>query len=140
MIKLSQKLLAKVMANASPEMDYHIVSVVLHDGSRFDDVVIDDGYITKVAGSEGVPFSESDIDEIIAPYDKWVRLPSQWATTLTDMPESGMGYTFVKICLNDEREFKALITSGFITKVQGHADIPFSAGEIKSITFSHVRF
>lgn len=134
MIPLSDYWLKQVTANAFPEMTYHVVSVILRDGRRFDQVVIDRGDITKVRGANEIPFSEDDIKQIISPYDKWLRLPIEWAPTVVDIPESGMGYTFVLIHLLDGRIFDALISSGFVTKVKGFSGIPFRADEIKCIT------
>ncbi len=133
MIQLSPTWLKQVEANAFPGMDYHIVSIVLRDGRRFDEVVIDQGYITKIAGREDIAFSEPDISEIISPYDKWLRLPTEWLRKAAEMPEHGMGYVFVSMQLHDGRSYDALINSGFITRVKGFADIPFSADDIKTI-------
>lgn len=52
-------------------MGYQVVSVTLNDGRRFEQVVIDSGFITRVRGSMDVPFSESDITEIKITHDKW---------------------------------------------------------------------
>ena len=52
-------------------MGYQIVSVVLRDGTRYDQVVVDSGYITQIKGFKRIPFSEEDIQEIIVTHDKW---------------------------------------------------------------------
>ncbi len=100
MIQLSQKWLKKLEANAFPEMDYHIVSIILRDGRRFDEVIVDQGCITKIAGQENITFSELDISEIITPYEKWLRLPIEWLKMAAELPEHGMGYVFVSIQLH----------------------------------------
>ena len=52
-------------------MGYYVVSVILQDGRKFDQVVIDSGYIAKVRGYKDIPFQESDIREIKVTHDKW---------------------------------------------------------------------
>ena len=52
-------------------MGYQIVSIVLSDGTKFDQVVVDSGYITQIKEFEDIPFSEEDIQEIIVTHDKW---------------------------------------------------------------------
>jgi hypothetical protein len=52
-------------------MGYTIVSVTLKDGRRFDQVVIDSGWLAGVRGLPDVPFRESDIAAIKATHEKW---------------------------------------------------------------------
>ena len=52
-------------------MGYTIVSVMLRDGRRFDQVVVDSGYLCRVRGLSDVPFTENDVAEIKATHDKW---------------------------------------------------------------------
>lgn len=52
-------------------MGYVIASIILKDGRRFDQVVIDSGYITRIRGYKSIDFTEEDIQEIIATHDKW---------------------------------------------------------------------
>lgn len=51
-------------------MDYQIVSIVLKDGKRFDQVVVVGGCITKIKGLEGIPFQNDSIKEIVVTHDK----------------------------------------------------------------------
>jgi len=52
-------------------MGYHVVSVVLKDGKRFDQVVVDQGYITQIRHYPSIPFTEEDIKDIVVTHDKW---------------------------------------------------------------------
>jgi len=52
-------------------MGYCVVSVVLKDGRRFDQVVIDSGYLARARGFKEIPFAESDIAQIFQTDDKW---------------------------------------------------------------------
>jgi hypothetical protein len=53
-------------------MGYTIVSITLKDGRRrFNQAIINSGYLTRVRGLPNVPFSEDDIAEIKATHDKW---------------------------------------------------------------------
>ncbi len=60
-------------ANALPEtgMGYTVVSVVLHDGRTFRQVVIDSGFVARVRGLPDVPFTERDIADFEANHEKW---------------------------------------------------------------------
>lgn len=52
-------------------MGYQVASIVLKDGRRFDRVVIIGRNITRIKDVEGIPFTESQIDQIIVTHDKW---------------------------------------------------------------------
>ena len=52
-------------------MGYVIASVTLKDGTRYDQVVIDSGLITKIRGFENLDFTYDDIDSIEATHEKW---------------------------------------------------------------------
>ena len=57
------------------------------------------------------------------------------------LPETGMGYTVVRITLHDGREFgQAIIDSGWLTRVRGFADVPFAEPDIASISASHLKW
>jgi hypothetical protein len=71
MIPLSAKWTKELASQPETGMGYQIASIVLKDGRRFDQVVIDSGFITRVKGMETIPFSEDDIREIILTHDKW---------------------------------------------------------------------
>ena len=46
-------------------MGYQIVSILLQDGRRFDNVTIAGGVISNVGGGNTIPFTESDIVQIL---------------------------------------------------------------------------
>jgi hypothetical protein len=60
-----------VRALGETGMGYTVVSIALADGRRFDQVLIDSGYLTRVRGLNNVPFSEVDITEIKQTDVKW---------------------------------------------------------------------
>jgi hypothetical protein len=140
-IHLPTRWLDAIRATAGPELNYHIVTVTLFDGRRFEGVVVDNGCITRVIGAKGVPFRAEDIRDVVAPYDKWVRLTGKWAREVVEMPETGMGYTVVSVQLHDGRQFdQVVINSGFITKVRGYERVPFQEDEISSMTVTNEKW
>jgi hypothetical protein len=52
-------------------MGYWIASIVLKSGQRYNQVIIDSGYVTKIRGMDSIPFTLDDIDQIIVTNDKW---------------------------------------------------------------------
>lgn len=62
---LSKKWAPRLLSQSETGMGYQIVTVRLRDGRAFDDVVVVGGLITQVPGSNGVPFSEADISDIV---------------------------------------------------------------------------
>jgi hypothetical protein len=60
-----------VRALGETEKGYTIVSIALTDGRRFNQVLIDSGYLSRVRGLFDVPFSENDITEIKQTDAKW---------------------------------------------------------------------
>jgi len=71
MVELSTEWLEYLIKKPETGMGYHIVSIVLRDGTRYDKVVVDGGYITKIKEFAIIPFSNEDIQEIIVTHDKW---------------------------------------------------------------------
>jgi hypothetical protein len=70
-IALSKKWARYLASLPETGMGYQVVSLILKDGRKFDQVVIDSGYVTRVRGYDEVPFAESDIAEIKITHDKW---------------------------------------------------------------------
>jgi hypothetical protein len=65
----------------------------------------------------------------------------KWLETVKSFPETGMGYTVVKIKLADGRAFnQALIDSGVLARVRGIADIPFTEEEIAEMSVTHEKW
>lgn len=71
MLELSDKWIDFILSHGETGMGYHVISVILRDATRYDKVVADSGYITRVKGYDTIPFAEEDIDEVIVTHDKW---------------------------------------------------------------------
>ena len=71
MLRLSKKWMDFLLTQPETGMGYQVVSVLLHDGRRFDRVPIVDSAIRRIKGREDIPFTEADIKEIIVTHDKW---------------------------------------------------------------------
>jgi hypothetical protein len=52
-------------------MGYTVVRVLLRDGRRFEQAVIDSGWLAGIRGLPDIPFSEDEVVEIIATHQKW---------------------------------------------------------------------
>jgi hypothetical protein len=69
---LEPKWARQLSTSGETGMGYHVVSVVLKDGTRYDQVLIVEGCITQIILiGTNIPFSERDIHEIIVTHDKW---------------------------------------------------------------------
>jgi hypothetical protein len=71
MITLSTKGASELASKPETGMGYQVVSVVLQDGKRFDQVVIVEGRITEIRGLGDIPFTEDQIAQLILTHDKW---------------------------------------------------------------------
>ena len=71
MFALSNRWIEQLVAQPETGPGYHVVSIVLNDGRRYDQVVVDSGYVTTIRGEQGIPFGECDITGIIVTHDKW---------------------------------------------------------------------
>lgn len=69
--KLPNKWAPFLVSQPETGMGYWVVSVTLNDGRRFDQVVIDSGYITRVKGYSQVPFDPLNIVQIEVTHAKW---------------------------------------------------------------------
>jgi hypothetical protein len=61
----------KVRALRETGMGYTVVSLVLRDGRRFDQAIIDSGWLSRVRGLADIPFTEEDITDITPNHEKW---------------------------------------------------------------------
>jgi hypothetical protein len=52
-------------------MGYQIATIVLRDGTRFEQVAIVDGCITQIRGRPDIPFSDDSIQELVVTHNKW---------------------------------------------------------------------
>ena len=71
MIALTGKWAAELASKPETGMGYQVVTVVLKDGKRFDQVVVVQGQVSGMRGRKDIPFGEGDIAEIILTHDKW---------------------------------------------------------------------
>ena len=71
MIELSEKWLKDLALKPETGMGYQVVSVILNDGTKFNQVVVLEGRITEVRGYSAIPFTEDRIAGIILTHDKW---------------------------------------------------------------------
>ena len=52
-------------------MGYWVVTAVLKDGRRYDQVVVNSGFVTRVKGHRDIPFAEREIDHFLVTHEKW---------------------------------------------------------------------
>jgi len=71
MLQLSNKWGSSLVSKPETGMGYQIASVILKSGVRYDQVVIESGFITRIRKYKTIPFKEEDIAEIIVTHDKW---------------------------------------------------------------------
>ena len=71
MLQLSDKWGPGLVSQPETGMGYQVASIILKDGSRYDQALIEAGYVTRIRGLEDIPFSEDQIAEIIVTHDKW---------------------------------------------------------------------
>ena len=71
MLSLPQHWIDRLITQPETGMGYQVVSVSLKDGCRYDRVVINSGYVTRIYKVTGIPFAADDIAEIIVTHDKW---------------------------------------------------------------------
>jgi hypothetical protein len=71
MIALTGKWAAELASKPETGMGYQVVTVVLKNGKRFDQVVVVQGQVSGMRGRKDIPFGEEDIAEIILTHDKW---------------------------------------------------------------------
>ena len=71
MIELSAKWVKELAVMPETGMGYQVVSVILKNGNRFDQVTVVEGQITQLRGRKDIPFTEDQIAEIVLTHDKW---------------------------------------------------------------------
>lgn len=70
-----------------------------------------------------------------------VLLPDRWIEYLRSQPETGMGFQIATIELVDGRKFEQVaIVGGYITKIRGRDDIPFSGVDVVKIRVTHQKW
>ena len=71
MLQLSDKWGPALVSQPETGMGYQVASIILKDGSRYDQVLIESGCVTRIRGLRTIPFSENQIADIIVTHDKW---------------------------------------------------------------------
>lgn len=72
---------------------------------------------------------------------KPIALSKRWASYLKSLPETGMGYQVVSVRLNDGRQYnQVVIDSGYITRVRGYEEVPFTESDIAVIVVTHEKW
>lgn len=65
-------------------------------------------------------------------------VPEECLSHLKQAEETGGGYQIVSVELKDGRRFdQAVVSEGCIVEVRGHNEIPFSPGEVASVSVNH---
>ena len=70
-ITLSKKWASLVFSKPETGMGYHVVTVILKDGSSYKQTIIIAGEITEIKDLDHIPFSEDQIQDIIVTHEKW---------------------------------------------------------------------
>jgi hypothetical protein len=67
-----------------------------------------------------------------------LSLSKKWTEYLLSQPETGMGYQVVTIKTRDGKIFpQAVVDSGYLSRIRGLREIPFTEEEIEEITVTH---
>jgi hypothetical protein len=70
-IKLDDRWIDKLLSQPETGMGYQIISVILNDGITINQVLVNEGYITRVKGFKDIPFKGDDIRDIYVTHEKW---------------------------------------------------------------------
>jgi len=71
MITLPTKWATELASKPETGMGYQVVSVILKDDKRFDQVVVVEGRVTEIRGRKDIPFAAGEITQVILTHDKW---------------------------------------------------------------------
>lgn len=71
MITLPTKWATELASKPETGMGYQVVSVVLKDGKRFDQVVVVEGRITEIRRRKDIPFTADEVTQVILTHDRW---------------------------------------------------------------------
>lgn len=69
MLRLSKRWAATLARERETGMGYQVVTILLEDGRRYDGVVVVNGIISPVAGTDSIPFAEADIESVRVTHD-----------------------------------------------------------------------
>lgn len=71
MLQLSDKWGPKLTSQPETGMGYQVVSIVLKDGTRWNQALVEAGHVTRIKGLSLIPFREDQIADIIITHEKW---------------------------------------------------------------------
>ena len=71
MLQLSDRWGSRLRSQPETGMGYQVVSIVLRNGQRIDQVLVESGVITRVRGQDSIPFREDEIADLIVTHDRW---------------------------------------------------------------------
>ena len=71
MLQLSDRWGSRLRSQPETGMGYQVVSIVLRNGKRIDQVLVESGVITRVRGQDSIPFREDEIADLIVTHDRW---------------------------------------------------------------------
>jgi hypothetical protein len=67
-----------------------------------------------------------------------LKLDAKWAAFFANQPETGMDYTVVSVFLRNGRRFDQVVMSGgYLTRIRGYPNIPFSDADISHFVVTH---
>jgi hypothetical protein len=93
--------------------------------------------ITRSISTVGV----MDVQHLLSMRRGAFQFSGKWKEKVKALPESGMGYTVVRVTLLNGHVFEqAIIGSGFLSRIRGLADIPFQEEDIAEIVPTHERW
>jgi len=65
MLQLPDEWAPLLVSTPETGMGYQVVSITLNDGSRYDQALIEGGYLTRIKGLSEIPFREDQIEAIV---------------------------------------------------------------------------
>jgi hypothetical protein len=78
MLQLSDKWGPRLVQQPETGMGYQIATVILRDGRRFKDALIQHGVITRIKGLTVIPFKEPEIVDIVVTGDPDNPADKEW--------------------------------------------------------------
>ncbi len=71
LIPIPRELAVNLRRQNETGMGYHVVSVTLKSGKRFDQVVASEGCVIHVRGHKDVPFTPEDVASVDLNHKRW---------------------------------------------------------------------
>jgi len=70
MLRLSDRWGPVLTSHPETGMGFQVVSIILKNGMRYDQAIVESGVITRIQGRTEIPFSEDEISDIVVTHDK----------------------------------------------------------------------